>query len=81
MPRVKRFKFAVEAGRLITRDGQPLATLDVKPYGEGGPTPCEADELVHIIVAVLNRLGNREIETNYLGGADLSLQMKGKYKG
>jgi len=69
-------RFTVEAGRQIYRDGKPFISIHREgdgpqrgPGGTGnepGATPTEADELTHIIAALLNRLGNRSIVTTYL---------------
>ena len=59
---VKRH-FTVEAGRSICRNGVHMFTLDSAEW----VAPTEADELCHIIAALLNRLGRREVKTTYLG--------------
>jgi len=64
MSRTKK-RFTVEAGRSICRDGKHLFTVSIDP---GVCSPCEGDELTHIIAACLNRLGQREIQTTYLVG-------------
>ena len=59
---MKAKRFTVEAGRLICCDGQPFITIgraEVVP-------PAEADEVTHIIAALLNRLGSRTVVTGYL---------------
>jgi len=63
-------RFTVEAGRSICRDGQPVFTVT----RADGVAPTEADELCHILVALLNGLGDEEIETTYLGGEALRLR-------
>jgi len=47
---------------MICRDDKPFCSI----YGADSVGPGEADELTHIIAALLNRLGNKEIKTSYL---------------
>ena len=68
-----KVRFEVQAGRAIYRDGRPFFHVeqDVE-YPE--VTPCEMDELAHILCTLLNRLGGREIVTGYLGRSVLRLR-------
>jgi len=64
-------RFTVEAGRQIYCDGRPFISIHREGLGgptadDVGPSPTEADELTHIIAALLNRLGSRSIVTEYL---------------
>lgn len=59
-------RFTVEAGRQICRDGKPFISI----VRNCETTPCEADELAHIIAALLNNLGSKDIVTTYLGSDD-----------
>ena len=68
MPKTPRF--TVKAGRAIYQDGKHMFTIIKADSVE----PVEADQLCHIIVALLNRLGCRGIKTTYLGGETLELQ-------
>ena len=58
----KKEYFTVHAGRAIYYDGKPCVSIE----REGDTLPCAADELTHIIAALLNRLGRRTIATTYL---------------
>lgn len=49
---MKKLRYGVRGGRIITRDGQ--AWMAVNPHGTGSPT--EADKLVYIIAGVFNIL-------------------------
>ena len=68
----RKAKFTVEAGRQIRRNGKPF--FEIGRVTDGDPWPCEVDELVHIVAALLNRLGNREIKTTYLDNETLKLR-------
>ena len=64
-------RYTVEAGRQIYRDGKPFVSIHREGLGgpteeDRGPSPTEADELTHVIAALLNRLGSRAIVTTYL---------------
>jgi hypothetical protein len=67
----RKNKFEVTAGRNIYRDNKPFIRIEncAESYN-----PCELDELTHIIAALLNRLGNKEIKTTYLEGLTLKLR-------
>jgi hypothetical protein len=43
-------RFTVEAGRQIYREGVPFISI----HREGETSPCEADEIMRIIAALLN---------------------------
>lgn len=43
--------YTVESGRVILRNGEPFVSIH---RCEGGATPVEADDLTHIIAALLN---------------------------
>ena len=63
-------RFTVEPGRLICRDGLALFAV----HKVEGVNPCDADELCHIIAALLNKQGDKPIKTTYLGGETLKLR-------
>lgn len=43
-------KYAIEAGRVITLNGQPFASI----HGEGNYRPTELDAFARFVVALLN---------------------------
>lgn len=45
-------RYAVEAGRLITRDGEPFISIN----RTGSTPPTEADEVTHVIALLLNQV-------------------------
>jgi hypothetical protein len=68
-------RYTVQAGRAIYRDGKFFFTINIAPYTRpNGVTPCEGDELTHILCALLNHLGSDEIDTTYLGDTKLRLR-------
>jgi hypothetical protein len=68
----KKPRYTVEPGRQIYRDGQPFISVG----RECRDMPADIDETTHIICALLNRLGKREVLTNYLG-EPTKLRLKG----
>jgi len=59
----KKIRYTVEPGLQIYRDGSPFISIGRETTHD---YPADTDAVAHIICALLNRLGRREIKTNYL---------------